>query len=277
MVIQSSCPGPNGRTEPIACSGTRTEARDQRIPGGGACRPETPPSGPWQIVICLDPWSWSDHTLRVLTALGTTGAVIALVVVETAKGSVRTWRDHRKRPLLSLTHEPDVDIGREVTVGGPGQDPGHRTTAYVRLGVENAAGRRAASAVEVTVKRVEQLEGDHDDRLPTYNMGPLGWTHRDPLLNKLGPGVRRTVVLGALVASGTRFHVGLDIAPPHTGVDLLGPGTYRFTLTVSGADVDARDWTVELWHDGSLTATSKVRDHVKITAAPRRGRSGVGL
>jgi hypothetical protein len=35
----------------------------------------------------VNPWSWSEHTLRVLTALGTTGAVIALVLVESTRDS----------------------------------------------------------------------------------------------------------------------------------------------------------------------------------------------
>jgi hypothetical protein len=213
----------------------------------------------------IDPWSWSEHTLRVLTALGTTGAVIALVVVETTKGSLRRWREWRMRPDLRLTHDPDIDIGREVTVLGRAP----KATAYVRIGVENAGGRRAAPAVEVTVKRVDQLDGEPNDRLPTHNMGPLSWTHRDPLLNQLGRGVKRTVVLGALLAGGTRFHVGLGISPPFRGVDLLGPGTYRFTLTVSAENVDARDWTVGLWHDGELAAASQFHDHVKITEAPQ--------
>jgi hypothetical protein len=53
-------------------------------------------------------------------------------------------------------------------------------------------------------------------------------------------------------------------------VHLLDPGKYRFTLTLSAADVDARDWTVSLWHDGDMQAVGDVRDHVKITDGPKR-------
>ena len=220
------------------------------------------------IVGCLElnPWSWSEHTLRVLTALGTTAAVIALVVLETAKGSVRSYREWRRRPVLTLTHDPDVDLTREVA-----GSPRERTTpaAYVRLGVENQRGRHAARAVEVTVKKVERVDaGAPGSDLPTYNMGPLGWTHRDPLLNQLGPGVRQTVALGALQGDTSLFHVGLGVPVPLSGVDLLERGTYQFVLTVSAENVDARDWALELWHHGQPLAPNQVRDHVKVTKGP---------
>jgi hypothetical protein len=206
------------------------------------------------------------HTLRVLTALGTTGAVIALVFLETIRGVLRSWREWRRRPILSLTHDPSVDVAREV-VGTVEQTT---PAAYVRLGVENEPGRRNAPAVEVTVKRVDQIDGDPNDNMPTHNMGPLGWTHRDPLLSQLGPGARRTVVLGAHPATGSVVIVGLGVPPPLTGVDVLTSGTYRFVLTVSAQNVDAQDWTLDLWHDGQLTTAGKVGEHVKVTDGPRR-------
>lgn len=215
----------------------------------------------------LNPWSWSEHTLAVLTALGTTGAVIALVVVETTKDWLGRHRHARTQPDLRLTHDANVDVAREVATVG--QTP--TGTAFVRLGVENAAGRRAASAVEVTVKRVDRIEGPRFSNLPptTHNIGPLGWTHRDPVNNQLGPGVRRTVVLGAIAEDSSPFQVGLGIPPPNSGVDILPPGTYRFTLTLSATDVDARDWTLQLWHDGELTRGDDARDHVRIAAGPK--------
>jgi hypothetical protein len=218
----------------------------------------------------LNPLSWSEHTLRVLTALGTVGAVIALVVVETTKGALGRWREWRRRPVLTLTHNPQVDVAREViATATSGLLRPTRPTAYARLGVENAPGRRAAPAVEVVVKKVERVDaGAPGSDPPTHDMGPLGWTHRDPLLNQLGPGARRTVVLGALPSGGTTLQVGLGIGPPLSGVDVLQPGTYRFVLTVSAENVDARDWIVELWHDGQFAPASRVPDHVKITKGP---------
>ena len=97
-------------------------------------------------------------------------------------------------------------------------------------------------------------------------MGPLAWTHRDPLLNQLGPDVRRTVVLGALAEGSAPFQDGLGIPQPDSGVHLLAPGTYRFTLTVSALDVD--DWTLELWHDGEFDTHSAISEHVRITEGP---------
>ncbi|MDP9224359.1 MAG: hypothetical protein M3P18_10985 [Actinomycetota bacterium] len=219
----------------------------------------------------LDPWSWSGHTLRVLTALGTAGAVIALVLVEMTKGLGRWFREHRTRPRLSLSHDSHVDITREA--GWHPQQPrtsGQVQIAYVRLGVKNAVGHRAAPGVEVTVKRVEQVEGEPDDRLPAHNVGPLVWTHRAPVFNQLGPGVLRTVALGHVFVGDSRFYIDLGIPEPNSRVHILGPGTYRFTLTVSAANVDTENWTVTMWHDGELTADGDFTEHVKITEPPRR-------
>jgi hypothetical protein len=217
----------------------------------------------------IDPWSWSEHTLRVLTALATAGAVIALVVLELTKGLGGRLREWRTRPELTLSHDPQVDIAREAGPH-PQQPPtsGHVQMAYVRVAVANAAGRRAASGVEVIVKRVEQLGGTTDDRLPSHNMGPLAWTHRDPALNQLGPGVSRTVVLGLMYVGDSRFYVGLGIPEPNTRVNILGPGAYRFTLTVSALNVDAREWTVDLWFGGELTLDRDFAEQVKVTNGP---------
>jgi hypothetical protein len=100
--------------------------------------------------------------------------VIVLVFLETVKGWLRLWRDRRHRPVLNLTNDPDVDIGYELAAVGTSSTP--IPTAYVRLGVENARGRRAAEAVEVTVKHVEQIAAPPNTMFaePTHNMGPSG-------------------------------------------------------------------------------------------------------
>jgi hypothetical protein len=216
----------------------------------------------------FDPWSWSRHTLGVLTALGTAGAVIALVVVETTKGIFRRTRERRTRPLLSVSHDAKVDITREE---GPHPQNANdlRQIGYVRLGISNAGGRRAAVAVEVTIKRLEQLHGEPNPKLPAHNVGPLGWTHRAPPFGQFAPGVRRTVALGAQWADDERIWLGV-IPEPNSRVHIIGAGSHRITLTVSAANVDAEDWMLTLWHDGKLTAESDFGDHLKITDGPRR-------
>jgi hypothetical protein len=227
----------------------------------------------------LHPWSWSEHTLRVLTALGTTGAVIALVFLEVTKGLIRSWREHRHRPELTLTHDHEIDITSEV-----GLQPFQPTTTgpdrmtYVRLAVRNAKGRRAAEGLEVSVVRVKQIEGERDKRLPTHNMGPLVWSHRDPLQSRLGPGASSSAALGFGVvgANDGRFFIDLGVAWPKSGVSILGPGSYRFTLRVTAANVDAQEWTLTLSNVHRFQPSDGSDDHtLAVTDGPRRARGGV--
>ena len=47
---------------------------------------------------------------------------------------------------------------------------------------------------------IEQAGNDptfpEDERLPIHNLGPLAWTHRNPIANQLGPGASSTVAVG---------------------------------------------------------------------------------
>jgi hypothetical protein len=224
----------------------------------------------------LDPWSWSEHTLRVLTALGTTGAVIALVLVETTKGLRRAWAEHRRRPELTLAHDSEIDRTSEIGFH-PQQPPtaGPMRMVYLRLAVRNKKGRRAADGVEVSIVRVEQLDGHDNDRLPAHNMGPLTWSHRDPLQSRLGPGAASSAAIGYgfTGVNDLRFFIDLGVPWPNSRVNILGIGTYRFTLRVTAANADAEDWTITV-ANAPMTAPDGSPEHtLTVTEGPRRLRA----
>jgi hypothetical protein len=223
-----------------------------------------------------DPWTWSEHTLRVLTALGTTGAVIALVLVETTKGLRRAWTEHRRRPELTLAHDPEID--RTSEIGFHPQQPATaapQQMVYIRLAARNKKGRRAAEGVEVSVVRLEQLEGSENKRLPAHNVGPLAWSHRDPIQSRLGPGASSSVALGYGFTgeNDLRFYIDLGIPWPNSRVNILGLGTYRFTLRVTAANADAEEWTLTVANAPTTAPDGSPEHTLTVTEGPRRLRA----
>src|SRR5687768_15493534 len=96
-----------------------------------------------------NPWDWSQHTLDVLTALGTTGAVLAVLVLALLSGTWRAYRRWRRRPVLKLAFDRSMHLNPEG-IALDGDDTVSRA-AYVRLAVTNEDGRAAAHGVEVLV------------------------------------------------------------------------------------------------------------------------------
>jgi hypothetical protein len=195
-----------------------------------------------------NPWDWSKHTLDVLVALGTTGAVIVALGVALLTSLFRRWH----RPTVGLSHDPDADRTVEMWV--------HRLAcmgdlaAFVRLGVSNGAGRHAAEDVQVFVVSVNGKR---------VNFGPLGWTHMGesiPLANgevgsvpgtkqTLGPGITRTVDLGYAVAGQPTF--ALAVSPePLTEAHKVKTGDIDLVLAVSPRNADAQHFTMTLSFDG---------------------------
>jgi hypothetical protein len=153
----------------------------------------------------LNPWDWSPHTIDVVTAVGTAGAVIVAVGVTTLSSTWRAIRAWMKAPRLSLQHDPATDVAQDA-VGEQGTITSS-PALYVRLGVSNAPKRHAAQGVEVLLEKVEPVwpaEGVSMEEwvhaTVRHNLGPLGWTHIEPRELVVGPGVRRTVDLGFLPA-----------------------------------------------------------------------------
>jgi hypothetical protein len=232
------------------------------------------------------PWEWTEHTLRVLTALGTAGAVIVAVGLALTRWVFGIG----KRPRLTLSHDPTTDVSQEQ-VGMPMLGVGREITintpaGYLRLGVSNRRGRHAASGVEVLVIRVEAIEqrevsgnvtvweGGSGEREPwkgpASNLGRLAWTHVDPPELTIGPGIRRTVDLGYAVTTIPRFRLAVSPPPLNRSHATLSPGTYRLTLAVGGANADAQHYALTLWFDGDWEDGKPVADHMALQKGPTR-------
>jgi hypothetical protein len=200
------------------------------------------------VIATWNPWSWSKHTLDVLIALGTTGAVIVALGIAVFTSFFR--RLHR--PALSLSHDPDSDrtvemwVHRLATMGS--------RAAFVRLGVSNARGRHAAEDVQVFVVAVNGVR---------VNFGPLGWTHIGEVVPAgndvgwvpgtkltLGPRITRTVDLGYAVSSRPSFTLGVQ-PEPLTNAHHIEPGVSEIVLAVSPRNADAQHFTLTLSLDGT--------------------------
>ena len=162
------------------------------------------------MIASWNPWDWSKHTLDVLIALGTTGAVIVAVGIAVITSLFR----RRRRPSLTLSHDPDSDrtvemwVHRLATMG---------SRAALSACVSDAPGKHAAEDVQVFVVAVNGVP---------VNFGPLGWTHIGEAVGAgtdfvwipgtkqtLGPGITRTVDLGYAVSSTAFFTLAVHPEP----------------------------------------------------------------
>jgi hypothetical protein len=210
--------------------------------------------------------TWTHHTLEVLTAVGTVGAVIVAVFGALSRAVWRSLREKRTRPVVRLDYEPETGLQEEALVtviSGPGGTVQSlpRPAAFARLRVINKIGHRAAEGVQVLLSSPEPIEkaaviADDKWRSRTvWSVGALGWTHADPPDLTIGPGAMRTVDLGRIEGAGDPFFtLGLpDAQRPASGIDRMPAGRYRLTLLVVGHNFDATLWELHLDYDGAWT------------------------
>jgi hypothetical protein len=213
----------------------------------------------------LSPWGWSKHTLDVLTAIGTVGAVVVVLVVSLMGWTWRAFTARRRRPDLELLFDPLTNLNEEKVSldGGKTLLP----AAYVRLTVRNGLRSDAAQGVQVLITRVERagapdpnepLERDYE---PRVNLGPLPWTHTDERTLVLGPGASRTIDLGYLVERDDIDWFTLPLPTnPFSGVQYLPRGPYFVRLAVAGANFVAKEYQLWLWHAGGWTSERPIGD-----------------
>lgn len=226
------------------------------------------------IVSELWPWDWSGHTLDVLTAIGTVGAVVATLILTSFGGVLGRFREWRRRPRLQLSFDAATNINREA-VSFDGGQVAHEA-AYVRLTVQNEMGRLPAHGVEVLILGVTTLsettdftvhQRAYDER---HNLGPLPWTHTNPPDLTLGPGASRTVDLGYVVDAQDQHNFTLSMpTAPFSGVQYLAPGSYRLRLAVVANNVDAENYEMQLTYDGLWLSDLSIGDHLHVDA-PRK-------
>jgi hypothetical protein len=105
--------------------------------------------------------------------------------------------------------------------------------------------------------------------------GPLAWSHRDPLQSRLGPGATSSAALGYGFTgeNDPRFFIDLGVPWPNSRVNILGLGTYRFTLRITAANADAEEWTVTLANEADVLPDGSPDHKLSITDGPRRLRA----
>lgn len=223
----------------------------------------------------LDPWLWSDHTLTVLVALGTVGAVIVAVLGSAIRRTLLAIRSRRTRPVLTLSFDEKADLQLEAVTTGGLATPLF-PALYVRLRVSNAIRRRAAEGVEVLVTRVRPVEpspllGSGWRTEPLANLGALGWTHSAPPDLTLGPGAARTVDLATVIdhpQNAAAIVLAMPVQPA-SGFNQLAAGSYEITLTVVARNVEAQDWRLDLYYDGAWISGEPTAEHLRVSGVAR--------
>jgi hypothetical protein len=162
------------------------------------------------------------------------------------------FQGRRRRPVLRL--EPGVVqvLNRDTKA------PGSASLAVATLRVANRAGRDTASSIEVVVQSVFV-----DGRQVPLAIRPLLWTEAWSNAMDIGPGsvfdinFLRVVRMGeegekrAAICYADVNAGGAAFLPPQAELDQLPAGTYDFTVSVRGYNLDAHIWTVRARFDGT--------------------------
>jgi hypothetical protein len=219
-----------------------------------------------QVVVIADTLAW-------LQASGTFCAVAAALGI--------AWRGERRerqrRPVLSLAFDPSLeppDFMRGMwSRHGEDQWESH----WVRLRVENSAGRRSADDVEVLFLSLEALDEAGSQR--TLDVVPLRWssTQGDAggALTRITipPGLARHVDLlairGRCPEADPEAHqppVAIQVWPvPTDERHRLRGGRYVFHLAVAARDTDAAFFRVDVTVPGERFPADEIRDHLSVS------------
>jgi uncharacterized protein (TIGR02588 family) len=210
-----------------------------------------------------------------VTAVGTVAAAVAAV-------AIALWGTHRERqgrPVLSL--EFDHELRPPDFMAGMWSGDGQYESHWVRLRVENRAGKRSAEDVEVRVQRLERHDDVQDDGARTIDYVPLGWsstraTEGAPPVTQvtIPPGFSRHVDLLAIdgevrapgVAHGKPI-VAIQVWPPPTDDrHLLKGGAYTIHLAVAARDTDAAYYRIDVKVPSERLGADEIRNELEVSA-----------
>jgi hypothetical protein len=180
-----------------------------------------------------------------LIAAGTVGAVLAALFLQ-------LMRPYLRRPRLVI--RPNTKPDR--------LDDGDPVSSWYDLPVDNVGGGETAREVEVVVTRVFSIDANCETSVPHR---ALKWTHRNGSRSDLPAGFSRSVTIGAQrppqeadpaegkEAKPLRFEVGTYPPLPRKR-HVLGPGRYRFELSLVAANAKASRYTFTMLFetDGSV-------------------------
>ena len=220
-----------------------------------------------------------------LQAAGTFAAVVAAV-------GIAVWGAHRERkrqPALSLAFDPSLQAP-DVMAGMWSTDGvGSYESHWVRLRVENAAGRNSADDVEVLFLALESLDGG--DAQPTLDVVPLKWssTQGDAggALTRvtIPPGIARHIDLLSIDGAGSEspHEAGDPVAAiqvwptPTDDRHLLRGGRYAFNLAVVARDTDAAYFRLEVAIPRDRLGVTEIREQLRVSAPMRQSASPQAL
>ena len=184
------------------------------------------------------------NTADWLIAFGT----IAAVVVALGTQGWISWREHHRRPKLSLSFD-------RFAYAWESQRDGTQIR-YLRLAVSNDRDKHAAEDVEVLILRVDggPRGGTVFDRW--YANAALRWPNERPEDRPrvtVSPAATRYVDVGFWTLSkdndgglpSFRFEFALDMKP-HSDRHILEPGEYEIELAVVPRNADSSRWIVHM-------------------------------
>jgi hypothetical protein len=222
----------------------------------------------------------------IATALAWIQAGGTLAAVAAALGIA--WRGERRerqrQPVLSLRFDPSLeppDFMRGMwSRHGDDQWESH----WVRLRVENSAGRRSADDVEVLFLSLEALDEAGSQR--TLDVVPLRWssTQGDAggALTRITipPGLARHVDLLGIRGScpeadpeAHRLPVAIQVWPiPTDERHRLPGGRYVFHLAVAARDSDAAFFRLEVMVPGERFGAKEIREHLSVSEPVKERR-----
>ncbi len=213
-----------------------------------------------------------------MTAIATAAAVIVALVSPWIVEAVRRRRQAQRAPQLQLTFNPSLDAMLELAHYTDGVS---HPQAWIRFGVHNAPGRRAAQHVTVLLEGLSVLESpftdpDRPDRNPRSAVNrvihiaspAMRWTHLESSSLTIAPDATRYLDVATLALRRDIVEPRIQlliVGEPADRRHHLGPGVYQLSLLVTGENVEASRWSVDISWDGERGDVDEdVWDHLKI-------------
>jgi hypothetical protein len=220
-----------------------------------------------------------------LQAAGTFAAVVAAV-------GIAVWgarRERQRQPALSLAFDPSLKAPDFMAGMWSTDGVDWFESHWIRLRVENAAGRNSADDVEVLFLGLESLDGGDTQR--TLDVVPLKWssTQGDAggALTRITipPGIARHIDLLAIDGSGSESAhepgdpiSALQVWPvPTDNRHLLRGGRYAFYLAVVARDTDAAFFRLEVTVPRDRSDAAEIREQLRVSAPIRQRASPQSL
>lgn len=187
--------------------------------------------------------NWTDALQGIGSIISAATSIVLVAVAFLLRDEVRAAR---RRPILYFTHEPTGDATLFT-------DP--YANYWLEASVSNEPGRDTAVRVQLELLSVSPLGLTASPKSPVP-LRPFRVSEADSLHSDIPAGFRRKYTL-AFVDEKTSSGVELEVRPRSVGGrDVLPPGEYRLFVALTGDNVDASYWQMDL----ALSKTPTVGD-----------------